>query len=151
MNDRPDDTEVIRAATAMGMLVDQRDWDAVTRLFTDQVEVDYTSLNGGEPMTVAATDLIRGWQANLRHLDATQHLVAGHLVTLDGDTATCVSNVQGTHVLANNTGGPHWTVGGRYHMRFTKTDAGWKMNALTLTVSWATGNQAIMTPPDPDH
>lgn len=143
-----DEAEVIRVATQMGLLVDLRDWAGATALFADQVDVDYTSLNGGEPTTTTPADLVGGWRANLEHLDATQHLIAGHVVTLDGDRAGCVANVQGTHVLANATGGPHWVVGGRYDMGFVRTEDGWRIRALTLTVTWATGNQAIMTPPN---
>jgi hypothetical protein len=128
-----------------GMLVDARRWDQLEALFTDPVDVDYTSLNGGEPQTLRPAELVGGWRQLLSRLDATQHLIGNHVVTLDGDEAACAANVQGTHVLANHSGGPVWTVGGRYDTALRRTAAGWRIAALTLTVQWATGNQHIMT------
>lgn len=128
----------------MGLLVDARRWESLQALFTDPVYVDYTSLNGGEPQSVAAGDLIAGWRGVLERLDATQHLIAGQAIELDGDAATCAANVQATHVLPNRSGGPLWTVGGRYDFKLIRTPAGWRISALTLTVRWASGNQQIM-------
>ena len=57
------DREAIADITArLGLLTDARDWPAVRALFCDGVEVDYTSLNGGEPETVPPTDLVGGWR-----------------------------------------------------------------------------------------
>jgi hypothetical protein len=139
-----DRLEIVELSSAMGLLVDAREWDALEQLFADPVDVDYTSLQGGDPQTMRPGDLIAGWQQVLDHLDATQHLISDHVVTVDGDRATCAANVQGTHVLANATGGPLWTVGGRYDFGLSHTREGWRISALSLTVRWATGNRHIM-------
>jgi SnoaL-like domain len=140
-----DRLEIVELSSAMGLLIDAREWDALEqRVFGDPVDVDYTSLQGGDPQTVRPEELIGGWRQVLDHLDATQHLISGQVVTVDGDRATCAANVQGTHVLANATGGPLWTVGGRYDFGLSRTGEGWRINALTLTVLWATGNRHIM-------
>lgn len=128
----------------MLLLVDARRWDEVTGLFTDSVRVDYTSLWGGEPQVQGAAELVAGWRQTIGHLDATQHLVGNHVVTIDGEHATCAANVQGTHVLANPSGDPTWTVGGRYDVALDRTAAGWRVSALTLTVQWTAGNQHIL-------
>jgi hypothetical protein len=46
-------------------------------------------------------------------------------------------------VLPNASGGPVWTVGGRYDFRLERTPAGWRIAGLTLIIRWATGNQHI--------
>lgn len=63
-----------------------------------------------------------------------------------GDDATCAANVTATHVRPNASGGPHWTVAGRYDVRLVRAgpDAAWRIAGLALTVRWASGNQAIM-------
>lgn len=139
-----DRLEIMEAVSNLGLLVDQRAWESLQALFTDSVEVDYTSLNGGEPITVSPSELIAGWRQNLDHLDATQHLIANHIVIINKTQATCSANVQGTHVLANHTGGPIWTVGGRYYIGLRRNADRWRISALTLSVQWATGNQHIM-------
>lgn len=140
-----DRLQITETASNLGLLVDERAWEALQALFLDTVEVDYTSLNGGQPMTVPPSELIAGWRQNLDHLDATQHHIANHVVTINGDQATCSANVIGTHVMANPTGEPIWTVGGRYDIGLRRSAGRWRICALTLTVQWATGNQYIMT------
>jgi hypothetical protein len=139
-----DHLAIQQAASELGLLVDARDWDSVRALFTDSVDVDYVSLNGGQPQTTPAPQLIDGWRQALDNLDATQHLIAGPDVTIDGDEAICAANVQATHVLANPRGGELWTVGGRYDFCFTRTPAGWRIRAVKLSVQWVTGNQHII-------
>ena len=133
MTDRDELAELV---SNLGLLVDAREWAALEALFCEQVDVDYTSLNGGEPERAAAADLVGGWRAFLGTLQATQHLIANHVVTLDGDEARVAANVTATHVAA---GDGHWVVGGRYDVRARRTDAGWRVAALTLTVRWQTG------------
>jgi hypothetical protein len=136
--------EIMELTSSLLLLIDAREWAAAEELFTDRVNVDYTSLNGGEPQTVSPAGLVGGWRQMLDHLEATQHLQGNHVISVDGDEATCATNVQGTHVLPNATGGHIWTVGGRYDFRLTRTPSGWRISAMTLAVKWATGNQHIM-------
>ncbi|HLI00115.1 MAG TPA: nuclear transport factor 2 family protein [Acidimicrobiales bacterium] len=136
---------ILELTANLGLLVDAREWAEIEALFTDPVVIDYTSLNGGEPQTLHPAEVVGGWQRMLDHLDATQHLIANQVIELDGDRASCGANVQGTHVLANASGGPLWTVGGRYDYKLARTADGWRITGLTLTVRWATGNQHIMT------
>ena len=130
----------------LGLLVDARDWPRVQELFTDQVDVDYSSLNGGVGQVVGAADLIAGWRENLGRLRATHHLIANHVVAITGDRATVAANVTATHVSADATGSPLWTVGGRYDVVARRTGGEWRIAGLTLTVRWVWGNQAIMSP-----
>ena len=53
--------------------VDTLDWDTVRACYTERVDVDYTSLWGGEPATVPIDDLIADWTELATGFDATQH------------------------------------------------------------------------------
>lgn len=132
---------VAQLLSDLGLLVDARDWAGLQALFTDEVDVDYSSLNGGERQRVTATDLVGGWKQMLEPLVATHHLIANHSVTLEGDGATVATNVTATHVPHD---GEHWVVGGRYDALARTVDGRWRIAALTLTVKWQTGSQDIM-------
>jgi hypothetical protein len=129
----------------LALLLDARDWDALEELFTNPVYSDRTSLWGGEPETQSPAEFVGGWRYALANLDAVHHLITGHVISLDGDQATCAANMQGTHVFANASGGPMWTVGGRHDYQLKRTPDGWRIAGLTFTIQWATGNMHIVT------
>ena len=82
----------------LALLLDARDWDALERLFANPVHYDRTSLFGGEPQTLSPAELVGGYRQALGNLDAVHHLITCHVITLDGDQATCTANMQGTHM-----------------------------------------------------
>ncbi len=98
----------------LALTIDGRDWAVLGQLFTDTVYHDRTSLTGGEPYTAPVAQFVDGWRQALQPMDAVHHQITNHVVSLDGDEATCTANMQGVHVLANASGGPMWTVGGRH-------------------------------------
>ena len=71
-------------------------------------------------------------------------MVTCHVISLDGDQATCAANMTGTHVLANSSGGPMWTVGGRHDYQLERTPGSWQIAGLTFTLQWATCNMNIV-------
>lgn len=71
--------------------VDRKDWDSCRALFADELQVDFTSLAGGEPGPLAADDLIGAWRSNLHAAKPSFHMRTNHRVEIDGGTATCVS------------------------------------------------------------
>jgi NADPH:quinone reductase-like Zn-dependent oxidoreductase len=128
----------------LSLLLDARDWSAFEELFTDPVHLDRTSVFHGEPETLSPAELVDDYRKTLGNLDALHHLITGHVITLDGDQATCAANMQGTHVLANTSGGPVWTVGGRHDYQLERTAVGWRIAGWTFTIQWATGNMNIV-------
>jgi hypothetical protein len=135
---------ILELVGRLTLLLDAGDWDELERLFTNPLHLDRTSLFGGEPETLSPDELVEGYRQTLGKLDAVHHLITSHVITLDGDEATCAANMMGTHVLANNSGGPIWTVGGRHDYQFKRTADGWRIAGWTFTIQWATGNMNIL-------
>lgn len=140
-----DRLDVIEACTRMAWHADQREWDSLREVFTDQVELDHTSLAGGEPVTLGRDELVQSWADVLGRLTATSHLVTNHLVTVDGDSAVCTAAFQATHLLPNVHGGPLWTLGGHYRYSLVRTGAAWLISGVVMTAAWADGNQHVMS------
>ena len=130
---------VIRYATG----IDMRDWEAYRSCFTDQLEVDFTSFSGGEPRTLTGDEWVAGVRAGLSGFAATQHISTNHVITLDGDEATCVSYMQAQHYLPNEKGDNALTLGGYYTNTLVRTGDGWRIRRCRLTVTWTTGNRHI--------
>lgn len=139
----PDRTSLIDLTLQMAWNLDHQEWDAMPPLFTDEVRLDYTSLNGGEPATVPQAAMIERWRESRENLKATQHLLSNHLVRMDGGNPTATAMFQATHVLPNDFGSPIWTLGGEYRYEFLEQGGAWRISALTMRIIWADGNRNI--------
>ncbi|MFJ8982402.1 nuclear transport factor 2 family protein [Streptomyces sp. NPDC102282] len=135
--------EIVELCTRMGWHLDHCQWEQLVSLFTDDIRLDYTSLNGGEPVTLPRKDVIEKWRSNREGLAATQHLVSNQLVDVDGDSAEATAMFQATHLLPNQFGGPLWTLAGEYRYGLLRTPDGWRISALTMSIIWAEGNRNI--------
>src|ERR1700749_548331 len=142
--DTEDRLAILELIGNLALLLDARDWNAFEGLFTTPVYLDRTSLFGGEPETLSPAELVDGYRHTLGNLDAVHHLITCHVINLDGDQATGAANMQGTHALANSSGGPIWTVGGRHVYQLKRTPGGWRISGLTFTLQWATGNMNVL-------
>jgi len=70
-------------------------------------------------------------------------VITNHVITIEGDEATCVAYVQARHHLPNETGHADQTMFGYYTNRFVRTPDGWKISACKLTVTWNSDNWGI--------
>jgi hypothetical protein len=115
--------------------VDTRDWDTVHALLADEVTLDYVSVFGGEPETIASDEVVKRWQGLLPGFDATQHLL-GTLAEIDGAVQ---GNVRGYHVLGDEV----WMVAGWYHLSIRPADPP-RIAGILLTASYETGSRDLI-------
>lgn len=130
--------EIAETCTRMAVHADRREWTLLRGLFADKVLLDYTSLNGGEPATLAPAQIMEGWQSALGAYKATQHLLGNHLVTIDGDAALCTASFQATHRKPDDT---LWTLGGIYRFTLVRTGDGWRITSVVMTTAWSDGSR----------
>jgi len=123
--------------------IDRRDWELYRSCFADEMELDFTSWSGGEPSHVAAEQWVAGVRDGLSGFDATHHVSSNHVITVTGDSATCVSYMVAYHIFATGMGENIFTLGGHYTNRLRKTNDEWKIWGCKLTVTWATGNRHL--------
>lgn len=139
-----DRLDVIDTCTRMVWHTDHREWDQLAAVFHDSVRLDYTSLNGGEPVTMTPAQIVAAWRETLGGFDATQHLLGNHLVTVDGDSAVCTASFQATHRSSDAFGASLWTLGGSYRFDLARIGAAWKISGVVMTASWGDGNRGLL-------
>ncbi|GAA2150327.1 nuclear transport factor 2 family protein [Actinomadura napierensis] len=135
--------EIAETCTRMAVHADRREWALLRGLFADSVLLDYTSLNGGEPARLTPQEIVDAWAATLGGFDATQHLIANHLVEVDGDRAVCTASFQATHRLATPYGAPLWTLGGDYRWELARTGGRWLIDSVAMKATWGDGNKDL--------
>jgi len=136
--------------------IDQRDWPVYREVFVAppaEIEFDYSSYHGRPASLIGVDAWIAGVTPLFTGLDATQHTMSNPIVEIHGRSARCRVYMQAAHFLwvpdlLEQTGSsePEFTIGGYYDDRLVHTAAGrWQIEAVTLTVWWRRGNEAIMT------
>jgi hypothetical protein len=76
----------------------------------------------------------------LQALDDSQHIVATHQITIDGDEARSRCYLHAQHVFRRAEGGPNYIVAGRYEDQLRRTPDGWRIARRDLIVMWTDGN-----------
>lgn len=90
-------------------------------------------------------DAIRNRIRNaLDPLDATQHTVSNHLVTIDGDTASARTYLHSQHVRTGTPGGELYVIAGRYEDELVRTPEGWRIRFRRLVTVWSEGNLDVV-------
>jgi hypothetical protein len=76
---------------------------------------------------------------------ATQHLVSGHIVAINGDEAEVRANLVAMHLWADGNGDPnalerHFLAGSVVQAKAEKTSSGWRISELEVRNTWRTGS-----------
>lgn len=131
--------------TRMLHALDALDWPSVEAAFADELQIDYSSLFGGEPETLTAAELMTRWRALLPGFDATQHMTGPIVVSVapGGSAATAQTHVRGYHYIAEAEVGPIWQIAGHYVIELVKQPDGWKITGLTLQTFFQDGNRSL--------
>lgn len=139
-----DHQEIVRRRYEYALGIDTRDWELFRSIFTDRVEIDFSSYSGTPVATMTADEWVAGCKIVFSGLDATQHVMTNPIVDRDGDRARLRMYMKAEHFLMNRDGGDDFALGGYYDDRLVKTGEGWRIEAVTLNVFWNRGNRAIM-------
>ena len=137
-----DRAAVIDVVLGFARALDAKDWAACRRCFMDEIETDYSDLRGEPPSAVKADDFVALRRTALERLK-TLHLSANHLVTVEGDRATCVSAAVIHRFRPEDA--ERFDTYCAYTHALARTASGWKISTVKQTIYWNTGNPEIHT------
>lgn len=124
-------------------LVDQRNWEAMTAVFTDDTVGDYNGLE-----MIGLQTLID--QANINmvtgKLLATQHNISNPRIHIkpDGLSAHVVSNYYAVHYGGEEFSGQIYSMWGEYDDVFVKQDEHWRIKHRKYRTSFTQGDDRMV-------
>ena len=124
---------------------DAKDWEKCRSFFADEIEVDFTSLSGGEPSKISAVDFIDGWRTNLFAEKTTYHQRGNHRIEIDGDKATVFSKAYAFNLLESGAVTGLWEVWGNYTHNLVRSQNGWQCTGMKLEVVHQRGEERVRT------
>lgn len=137
-----DRQDVVDTIVRYAQALDAKDWSGARACFADEVETDYGDLRGTGPQRVRAEAFVDLRRQALEPLQ-THHLSTNHLVTLDGDRATCVSATLIHRLDPARASDNTFDTLAHYTHTLARTPAGWRITRIKQTVAWNRGNPAI--------
>ena len=128
-SDPQDEAAIKTTIESIGILADQGNFEEIEKLYADEVELDYTSLTGGEVERISPQALMTQWASVLPGFDRTRHAISDIAVTLDGTGAEATANVIADHYV----GDLFWQVRGTTAMNSKKPTGYGALPAIPLT------------------
>jgi hypothetical protein len=137
-----DHHDIVALTHAYCWALDTRQWDDLDKVFTP----DATANLGGSTHSNRASIKDRIQRA-LSPLDDSQHMVATHQISIDGDAATSRCYLHAQHVRHAADGGPNYIIAGRYEDKLRRTSQGWRIEHRDLIMMWTEGNRRVVHRP----
>lgn len=135
-----DRAEVLDVLARFAHGIDGRDWSLYRSVFTDEIDVDYTSYRPGSAARMPADAWVDRARRLFPGLDATQHVLVNPWLQADGDAVRVQTSMRADHFLD----GERYTLGGRYVHRLLRDAGVWRIGAVTLTVDWSEGDRQLL-------
>jgi hypothetical protein len=129
VKDRLDVSEMVsRYAHAL----DRQNWEAFHGIFDEEIKVELPHVPSDSP-AVSREAFVQMVVDTVGGFEATHHPIANHVVTIDGDSATCLCYAQAYHTVPTERGiEDYCVVRGFYDWGLRRTADGWRINRMKV-------------------
>jgi hypothetical protein len=126
-----DQLELERTVWSLGRCLDERDFDGLRQLFTEDATVTTAATASGHEALVE--------QARRRHSrdDGVQHIITNLITDVAGDQATGRANLLVSFARTGPADPAPLLIGEVYRFTFHRTPPGWRISRLTSTRTWS--------------
>jgi hypothetical protein len=132
-----DRAELIELHSRYADIADLKEFTELPGLvYTDPLTLDFGSVADIPPMTIPLADYVESLRTAFAFYTATHHAITGHVIDIDGDSATIHAHVRAEHWVTDefaNGGAHHWLVVGFYDNEAVRTADGWRLSRVKLT------------------
>jgi hypothetical protein len=131
--------EIIETVNRYCWALDLKQCDRLADVFAPDVHADYEG-----PLWTSLDSLIADMTRTHARFGRTQHLIGSHLVSVNGDEATCGS--YGHNVLTRlvDSQWAQFSIGTRYEDRLRRTAAGWRVYWREARHMWRAGDSRVI-------
>ncbi len=136
----PDEAAINTIVESVATLADRGDFESLEKLYSQEVEVDYTSAFGGEVELKSPQALMTQWANVLPGFDRTRHKISNIETIIKGNQANASADVIANHYLKDN----FWQISGSYEYSLIKEDGQWVIEKMTFIAASEEGNRELI-------
>jgi len=137
VRDLVDRLQIEECISALGRCLDERDFEAIRGLFTEDASVH--TPGGTATGHDALVEQARRWHSTD---EGIQHLITNLLVERDGDRASVRTNLLVSFARAGVADPAPFLLGEVYRFQLRRTGAGWRITELSSTPVWSVNQPA---------
>lgn len=132
-----DRLELQQLVTDYVYAIDERNWDALDRVFTPDAHIDYTAMGG----IAGPYPKVKAWlPLALKDFPGYQHFIGNLSFEITGDTATGKVACTNPMVIPNAAGGSDTMVLGLWYLdQYLRTKDGWRISQRVEKKSYDLG------------
>jgi hypothetical protein len=130
-----DRTEISETVVKYFSSLDHKDWAAMRATLAPTLDLDFEQLFGDPPARHDSDDFAAFASGVLGGFTATQHISPNHVIEIDGDSAICRAYMFAWHTVPTPSRlEDEYLLRGHYVADMVRTDDGWRMSGLHMTV-----------------
>lgn len=138
-----DRLEIIELLNQLFQAADEKSFDETTMsgIFT----TDAKAVRPNGEARIGPRSIGESQRQSFVRFRATQHLVSGHVIKINGDDAEVRANLVAMHLWADGNGDPnalegYFLAGSVVQAKVEKTSSGWRISELVVRNTWRTGS-----------
>lgn len=140
-----DRAAIVDVMSAYATGLDARDWTLWRSVFLDEVLFDLSSWSGQPARRLDADRVVASQARIFAELAVTQHVIANHRITIEGDRARVLAHMRAEHWSdVPGVGQGRYTMFGYYDDKLVRTPQGWRIGEMQLNVTRTEGDRAVM-------
>lgn len=129
--------------TQLFISTDNNNWSTAKDVFTPQVFLDYSSMNGNPATKLTPDQIITSWKGILPGFKFTHHQLGNFITSITNNKAHVFCYGTATHYLQDDLGSI-WTVVGSYDFDLIKSSDQWKITSMTFNFKYQDGNTTLI-------
>ena len=137
-----DEAAIKTIVESVGTLADTSNFESLEKLYAEEVEIDYTSLSGGEVELKSSKTLMTQWASVLPGFDRMRHQISNIVVKINSNKATATANIVADHYVNDL----FWQGTGNYLYKLEKGSEGWKITSHTFNLEGEEGTRDVFGP-----
>jgi SnoaL-like domain len=134
-----DSNSIIQLINLYGLAVDTQRWDLFDRIFTADVEADFSEAAHWHELRKFKSD----FAVFHAPFDSTQHAMMNHLVEVQGDAAHAFTYGSWRLIRKGLEGGDFWEGTGWYDDDLVRSRSHWLIKKRTCRIVWWGGNPLV--------